>query len=58
MEITLGAIIFILDIIAIVSLLFGHGTALHKIIWILIILIFPFIGVLAYFIFGRKPTDV
>lgn len=53
----LGIIIVILDVIAIVSILFGHGTAGHKILWTALVLIFPIVGMILYFIIGRKPQD-
>lgn len=52
-----GTIILILDIIAIISLLLGRGTVGHKVLWIILILFLPVIGVILYFLLGRSPAD-
>lgn len=54
----LGLIILVLDIIAIVSVLGGTSSAGRKLLWVVIILLFPFIGVILYFLIGRSPQDV
>jgi hypothetical protein len=53
----IGAIIFVLDIIAIVSVLSGNGSGAHKLLWILLILLLPVIGMILYFLIGRSPAD-
>lgn len=53
----LGIIIVILDVIAIVSILFGHGTIGHKVLWTILVLIFPVVGMILYFVIGRTPQD-
>ncbi|MCY0881324.1 MAG: PLDc N-terminal domain-containing protein [Firmicutes bacterium] len=50
-------IVALLDIFAIISLLLGHGSAGHKILWILLIIILPVLGMILYYIFGRKRVD-
>jgi hypothetical protein len=50
----LGLIILVLDIVAIVGLLGGSTSVLHKVFWIVAIILFPFLGVLAYFLLGRS----
>ncbi len=52
-----GFIIFVLDVIVIGSVIMGRDTFLHKLVWTLVILIFPVIGLIIYFIFGRSPED-
>lgn len=49
----IGTIIFILDIIAIVMVLMGNKSVGMKLLWILIILILPIIGMILYFLLGR-----
>jgi Phospholipase_D-nuclease N-terminal len=52
-----GLVVLVLDIVAIVSLLSGTGSVSHKVLWIVLILIFPCLGVGLYFLFGRSPQD-
>jgi hypothetical protein len=52
-----GLVILVLDIVAIVSLLTGTGSVARKVLWILFILLFPCVGVVLYFLFGRSPQD-
>jgi len=52
-----GLIVLVLDIVAIVSLLSGTSSVSHKVLWILLIVIFPCVGVVLYFLFGRSPQD-
>lgn len=54
----IGLIILILNIIAIVSVLMGGGSVLHKLLWILLILILPVIGMILYFLIGRSAKDL
>jgi hypothetical protein len=51
------AIVLILDILAIISVLRGYGSTAHKLLWTLVILLLPVIGLLLYFILGRNMTD-
>ncbi len=51
----LGILVVVLDIIAIISVLFGSGTVAHKGLWIVLVLIFPVIGMILYYLFGRSP---
>jgi hypothetical protein len=53
----LGLIILILDIIALVSVLGGTSSAGRKLLWVVIILLFPVIGVIIYFLIGQSPRD-
>lgn len=54
MEIILGLVIFVLDIIAVVKILGGSGSAGHKILWILLIFFLPLLGLILWFFLGRK----
>ncbi len=50
----IGLIIFILDIIAIVEILQSGRDVGEKLLWILLILLLPLIGVVLYYLIGRK----
>lgn len=53
-----GLIIGILDIIAIISVLLGRGSVGHKLLWILLVLILPLIGMILYYLIGRSSADL
>jgi hypothetical protein len=50
----IGLIVLVLDIIAIIKLFQSNAETGAKAIWLLIILFFPFIGMLLYFLLGPK----
>ena len=49
-----GVILLILDIIAIVELLKGNRGMISKLIWIALIVFLPFLGVILYYLIGRR----
>ncbi|MFP8967305.1 PLD nuclease N-terminal domain-containing protein [Pokkaliibacter sp. CJK22405] len=51
-----GLIVLALDIMAIASILKSSYSGVGKFCWILAVLILPILGMLLYFIFGRKGT--
>lgn len=51
-----GIIHTILFIIALVSIWTGGGSAAHKILWTLLVVFLPCIGVLLYFLIGRNAS--
>ena len=53
----LGTVVFVLDIVAIISLLSGRGSVSHKVLWVVLILVLPFLGMIMYYVFGRSPLD-
>lgn len=53
----LGTLVLILDIIAIVSVLLGRGSVGHKLLWTLLIILLPVVGVVLYYLIGRSPVD-
>ncbi|CAF1042167.1 unnamed protein product [Rotaria sordida] len=53
-----GLIIIILDIIAIFDVLGTPRTIIGKLLWILLIIIFPIGGLIIWLLFGRKTTPV
>ena len=53
----IGVLILILDIVAIVSVVAGRGSLGHKLLWTLLVLVLPLIGMLLYFLIGRSSAD-
>ncbi|AKI01460.1 Phospholipase_D-nuclease N-terminal [Hoeflea sp. IMCC20628] len=49
----LGIIILVLDIWAILQIIKGGGSTGRKILWILVILLLPVIGLIIWFLAGR-----
>lgn len=54
----IGLVVLVLDIIAIVSVLTGRGSVGYKLLWILLILILPLIGMILYFLIGRNSSNL
>jgi len=52
-----GAVILILDIFAIVSVLLGSSDVVRKLLWIVVILLLPLVGMVLYFLIGRSGAD-
>ncbi|MEC9378795.1 MAG: PLDc N-terminal domain-containing protein [Candidatus Latescibacterota bacterium] len=50
----IGLIVFILDIIAIIDVLKSSMDAAMKLVWILVILLLPLIGMILWFLVGKK----
>ncbi len=53
----IGLVILILDIVAIVSVIAGRGSLVRKLLWTLLILVLPVLGMLLYFLIGRRSGD-
>jgi hypothetical protein len=53
----LGIVIVVLDIIAIFSVVLGSGSLGHKVLWVIVVLIFPIVGMIVYYLTGRSPQD-
>ena len=53
----IGILILVLDIVAIASVVLGRGSLVHKLLWTLLILVLPFLGMLLYFLIGRSSAD-
>ena len=49
-----GLIILILDVIAVLDCLKSSRDTVNKLLWILIILLLPLVGMLLYFLLGKK----
>jgi hypothetical protein len=43
-----------LCIVALLDILRSEFTGYNKLVWLLVVIFFPLIGSLAYFVFGRK----
>jgi len=52
-----GIVIVVLDIIAIFSVLRGSDSLGHKVLWVILVLIFPIVGMIVYYLIGRSPQD-
>ncbi len=52
MEGILAALVFIADIYAIIKIIQSSASGLQKLIWVLVVLVFPLIGVIIWFFAG------
>ena len=52
MEGVLGLIILIADIYAIIKIVQSSASGLKKLVWVLVVLILPVIGLIAWFLAG------
>jgi len=50
----LGLIILILDIWTIVTILGSNDPPVRKVVWIVVVLILPVIGLILWFLLGRR----
>jgi len=53
-----GVVILLLDIFAIVSVLLGSSGVMRKLLWIVLILLLPIVGMVLYFLLGRNAAHV
>jgi hypothetical protein len=58
MEAIIGIIILIADIWAIVQIIQSSATTGMKVLWVLVILILPLIGLLIWFFLGPKKNVI
>ncbi|HEY3169473.1 MAG TPA: PLD nuclease N-terminal domain-containing protein [Thermoanaerobaculia bacterium] len=54
----LGLLVFILDIVAIVSVLKSGADSATKILWIVLVIVLPFVGMILYFLMGPGRRKV
>jgi hypothetical protein len=55
----LGVLVLVLDIVAIIDIIGGRGSATHKLIWFLVVLFLPVLGMILYFLIGKnRATDL
>ena len=52
-----GTVVLLLDIFAIVIVLLGTSGVMRKVLWIAVILVFPVVGMVLYFLVGRSAMD-
>lgn len=52
-----GLVILILDVVAIVDLLGQNRTSSSKLIWILVIIFLPVLGLILYYLIARKGSS-
>jgi hypothetical protein len=53
----LGVLIFVFDVFAIVSVIAGRSSTERKILWTLLILFLPLVGMILYYVVGRNRQD-
>jgi hypothetical protein len=54
----IGLLVFILDIIAIVSILKSSADSGTKLLWIVLVILLPFLGMILYFAMGPGRRTV
>ncbi len=54
----IGLVVLILDVIALVSLLQSGADATTKILWVLLIVLLPVLGMILYFLMGPGRRKV
>lgn len=52
--ILIGIFIVLIPLIALIDVLTSKFSGINKIIWVLVILFFPFLGAVVYYFVGRK----
>ena len=52
----IGLIILVLDVIAIADIINSWKDTEKKLLWILLILLLPLVGMLLYFLIGKKKA--
>ena len=52
-----GLLIFVLDIFAIISVINGASSIDRKVLWTLLIIILPLLGMVLYYFVGRNRQD-
>ena len=57
-EFSLGIIVLILDIWAIVQTVQSSASTLSKIVWILVLLLLPVVGLILWLLFGPRRTAI
>jgi hypothetical protein len=54
----IGILVFVLDVIAIVSILKSSADTATKLLWIILVILLPFIGMILYFAMGPGRRSV
>lgn len=54
----IGLIILVLDIIAIIDIVKSGMDTTKKLLWIIVILLFPIVGLILYYLFGKGKIKI
>jgi hypothetical protein len=54
----LGVLVFVLDIIAVISILKSSADSGTKLLWIVLVILLPFLGMILYFLMGPGRRTV
>jgi uncharacterized membrane protein len=52
-----GILVLILDIVAILSVIGGRSAIERKVLWTVLILILPVVGMILYYLIGKSSQD-
>ncbi|MBN8536973.1 MAG: PLDc_N domain-containing protein [Deltaproteobacteria bacterium] len=52
-----GVVVLILDIVAIVSVMSGCSSIERKVLWTVLVLILPVVGMALYYLIGKNSQD-
>lgn len=52
----LGLVVLVLDIIAIIDIVKSTRPTGNKVLWTLLVLILPLVGMILYFVIGKKKA--
>jgi len=58
MEYLFGIVIFILDIWAIIKIVQSHKPTGTKVLWVVLILLLPVVGLILWLLLGREDRSV
>ncbi len=53
----LGVLVLILDIVAIVSVISGRSSLERKVLWTVLVLALPVLGMILYYLVGKNSQD-
>lgn len=53
----LWLVVLVADIIALIKLWGGNSDTGHKVLWTVLILLLPILGMILYFLIGQKSSD-
>ena len=54
----LALVIFVLDIVAIVDVVRSRKSTGYVVLWVLLVLFLPLLGMLLYFLVGKKSAGI
>ena len=54
----IGLLVLVLDIVAIVKVLGGSASIEHKLLWTILILVLPVLGMVLYFLIGLSLIHI